>query len=125
VIIPHNIPSELISQLLGKSQAQLLIAEAGVVNLTVLTKGNKNLNHVIWVAKQGTRHMDWNEVPEGIGGDIEVSVWHELVKDKGQAIEYSVPTTDFRSPTSPIVTLWPSSSPENGELVEYTPQVGL
>jgi len=122
VIIPHTISSELVSKFVKKSQAQLLIAEAGALDLTILTKGNKKLNHVIWVAKQGSRHMDWNDVPEGIGGDLEVSVWHELVKDKGDSVGSQVPETDSKDPTSSIATLWPSSSPGDGEFIEYTPQ---
>lgn len=124
MIIPHDISSELVSKFVKQSQAQLLIAEAGALDLTILTKGNKKLNHVIWVAPQGSRHMDWNDVPEGIGGDLEVSVWHELVKDKGDSVGSEVPQTDSKSPTSPIVTLWPATSPESGEFVEYTPEVG-
>ncbi|KAL1970880.1 hypothetical protein VTN77DRAFT_2714 [Rasamsonia byssochlamydoides] len=121
VMFPHNLSPEALSNYLHKSQAQLLIAEAGAVDLAVVTKGNKQLNHVIWVAKQGSRHLDWNEVPAGIGGELEVSVWHELVKDKKHSVEAELPPLDPKSETPSITTLWPSTSGA-GEFVDYTPQ---
>jgi hypothetical protein len=124
VIVPHNLSPEALSSYLQKSQAPILIAEAGAVDLTVVTKSNKQLNHVIWVAQQGSRHLDWSEVPAGIGGDIEVSVWHELVKDKKHTVGAQVPPLDPKSETPSITSVWSSSSGA-GELVDYTPQVSV
>ncbi|KAL2010490.1 hypothetical protein VTN00DRAFT_6297 [Thermoascus crustaceus] len=118
VIVPHNLPAETLSAYLQKAQAEVLIAEAGSVDLSVVTTGNKQLSHVVWVAKQGSRHMDWNEVPEGIGGSLEVAVWHELVKDKKDSVGSEVPASAPKSETPSVVTVWPSS----GEFIEYTPR---
>lgn len=100
-----------------------MIAEAGTVDLSVVTKGSKQLSHIVWVAKQGSRHMDWNEVPQGIGGSLEVAVWHELVKDKKGFVGSEVPAFEPKSETPSVVTVWPSSG--IGEFIEYTPKVCL
>lgn len=123
MIVPHYLAPETLANYVQKSQAQVLIAEAGAVDLAVVTKGNKQLNHAIWIAKQGSRHMDWNEVPADVGGEIEVSVWHELVKDKKHSVAAEVPPLDPKSETPSITTVWPSASGD-AEFVEYTPQVG-
>lgn len=65
--------------------------------------------------------MDWNEVPEGAGGKIEVAVWHELVKERVD-IGSELPPLDPKSPTPSLTTL--RSSPTGpGEFVTYTPGV--
>jgi hypothetical protein len=107
---------------LRKAQAEVLIAEAGAVDLPTITQHNEQLKHAIWVAKQGSRHMDWNDVPDGIGGGLEVSVWHELVNDRKDVVGRELPTINHTTTTPPVTTLWPSSS-GIGEFVEYTPQV--
>lgn len=122
MIIPHNLPSEVLTEYLQKSQAELLIAEAGAVDLSVVTKGNQQLSHVLWVAKQGSRHMEWDQVPEGIGGRLEVAVWHELVKDKKGSITSELPEWEPKSPTPSITTVWPTASGV-GEFIEYEPKV--
>lgn len=119
VIIPHNLAPEELGSNLKKAQAQLLVAEAGAVDLTVVTKGNAQLKHVIWVVKEGSRHMDWNEVPDGIGGNLDVSVWHETVDEKKQLSDSEVPEYEPKFETPSILALWPSS----GEFIEYKPQV--
>ncbi|KAJ9207227.1 hypothetical protein DTO164E3_501 [Paecilomyces variotii] len=121
VIIPHNLPSEVLTEYLQKSQAELLIAEAGAVDLSVVTKGNQQLSHVLWVAKQGSRHMEWDQVPEGIGGRLEVAVWHELIKDKKGSITSELPEWEPKSPTPSITTVWPTASGV-GEFIEYEPK---
>lgn len=119
MIIPHNRVPEELGAYLKKSQAQLLVAEAGAVDLTVISKGNAQLKHVIWVVKQGSRHMDWSEVPDGIGGNLDVSVWHETVNEKKQLSDTEVPASEPKSTTPSILAVWPSS----GEFIEYKPQV--
>lgn len=92
------------------------------MSLPAVKKGNTYLNSVIWVAKHGSRHMDWNEVPEGIGGELEVAVWHEIIQDKKSSIGSDIPPPEPKSQTPSLVSLW-STSDDSGELVEYSPSV--
>ncbi|KAL6239442.1 hypothetical protein BDW75DRAFT_119311 [Aspergillus navahoensis] len=116
VIIPHNLPAEQLSGLLRKAQADSLIAEAGALDLTLVAKDNKQLSRVIWVAKMGSRHMDWNDTPKEVEGDLDVSVWHELVDEKKELAGLEVPEWDPSSKTPTLSTLW------SGEFVEYGPE---
>ncbi|KAL4760241.1 uncharacterized protein BDW70DRAFT_68924 [Aspergillus foveolatus] len=116
VIIPHNLPAEQLSGLLQKAQADSLIAEAGALDLTLVTKDNKQLSHVIWVAKMGSRHMDWNDVPKEVEDHLDVAVWHELVDEKKDLAGLDIPEWDPSSKTPTLSTLW------SGEFVEYGPE---
>ncbi|RAH71786.1 uncharacterized protein BO66DRAFT_390634 [Aspergillus aculeatinus CBS 121060] len=121
VIIPHNLKAESLSELLQKSQADSLIAEAGSLDLSFVAKDNKQLSQVIWVAKLGSRHMDWNDVPQDVKGTLEVTVWHELVEEKKELAWLEVPDYDPSTPTPSVTTVWPSKSSQ-GDFIEYQPE---
>ncbi|CAL00278.1 putative uncharacterized protein YHR045W [Aspergillus awamori] len=118
IIIPHNLEAESLSTLLKESEAEALIAEAGALDLSLVAKGNDQLSQVIWVAKLGSRHMDWNDVPEDVKGTLEVNVWHELVEEKKDLAGLEVPSWDPSSPAPSLTTVWPSKS-SAGEFIEY------
>ncbi|EGC47090.1 conserved hypothetical protein [Histoplasma capsulatum var. duboisii H88] len=120
VLIPRQVSSERLRSYLAMTSVDLLIAEAGTLELSALLQGAPSLRSTIWVANHGSRHMDWSQVPEGIGGDIEVAVWHELVKDKKALVGTEVPATVSDTPTHPIVAFWATSA-EEGQFVEYSP----
>lgn len=113
----------MLSSLLKKSQADVLIAEAGALDLSLVAEGNKQLSQVIWVAKIGSRHMDWNDVPAELTNSLEVSVWHELVDEKRDLAGLELPEWDPTTKTPSVSTVWRSSAGD-GELVEYQPEVG-
>ncbi|KAL2789137.1 hypothetical protein BJX66DRAFT_339569 [Aspergillus keveii] len=116
VLVPHNLDTEELSALLQKVQADSLIAEAGAVDLALVAKKNDQLSHFLWVAKLGSRHMDWNDVPKELQGRLNVAVWHELVDEKKDLAGLEVPEWDPTSPTPTLTTLW------SGEFIEYKPE---
>lgn len=118
-MIPHNPDPKKLGSYLKDVQAELLIAEAGAVDLTVVTSGNKQLKDIIWVAKEGSRHMNWNEVPAKLAGSVKVAVWHELVQEKKKLEDTEVPAYDPKSATPSITAFWPTTE----EFIEYKPQV--
>lgn len=120
-MIPHNLDPKKLGSYLKKVQAELLIAEAGAVDLTVITSGNEQLKDVIWVAKEGSRHMDWNEVPAKLAGSVKVAVWHELVEERKKLDDTEVPAYDPKSATPSITAFWPTTE----EFIEYKPQVSI
>lgn len=89
------------------------------MDLSVLLKGASSLKHAIWVAKEGSRHMDWTQLPDGIGSAIEVAEWHETVEDRKAPIFSSLPDTDPKIPPRPLVAFWPNLA-GNGNFVEYS-----
>lgn len=104
------------------AQADALIAEAGSLDLSVAAQGNKQLSHVVWVAKYGNRHMDWHGVPEGVDRDIKVDVWHELVEEKKDLAGLDLPEYDPKEQAPAINTVWPSSS-QSGKFIDFQSEV--
>lgn len=120
--MPHNLPAETLSAHLQHVQADALIAEAGSFDVSLVTKENKQLSLVLWVAKDGNRHMDWHEVPEGAKDNLEVSVWHELVEEQKDLAGMTVPEYDPSTPAPALTTVWPSSS-QAGEFIDFQSEV--
>ena len=122
VLVPHNLSTEQLIAHLRQAQPAFLVAEAGSVELSPVVSACPVLSHVIWVVQHGSRHMDWNEVPEGIGGRVEVSVWHELVDEKKSSVGPDLPESEPDSSVGPLATFW-STEDGSGKLVEYTSEV--
>ncbi|KAE8152508.1 hypothetical protein BDV25DRAFT_150991 [Aspergillus avenaceus] len=121
ILVPHNLDPKDLSALLQKAQADVLIAEAGALDLSLVAKSNGQLSQVIWVAKIGSRHMDWNDVPSDVKGSLDVSVWHEVVEEKKDLTGLDVPSWDASTPTPSVTTVWPSAS-QGFDFVEYQPE---
>lgn len=122
VLVPHNLSTDQLIAHLRQAQPEFVIAEAGSVELPPVLAACPVLSHVIWVVQSGSRHMDWNEVPEGIGGKVEVSVWHELVDEGSSTAKSELPTSEKGSRVGSLATFWPTED-GNGKLIEYTSEV--
>ncbi|CAG7944184.1 unnamed protein product [Penicillium salamii] len=121
VLIPHNLPAESLSAHLKQAGAEVLIAEAGSLDLSVVGNDNKQLSLVLWVAKYGNRHMDWNGVPDNVESTLKVAVWHELVEEFKDLAGYDVPEYDPKTETPAVNTVWPSSS-LSGQFIDFKPE---
>ena len=107
--------------LLRKTQTDILIAGAGTVPLADVVSGHPMLEHVIWVVQEGSRHLDWSEVPEGIGGRVGVAVWHELIEEKKSRTSEHPPSNDGeRRDPGKIVVVWQKKEDDVGEVIEYS-----
>lgn len=124
IMIPHNLESDILFGHLEKAQAQVLIAEAGSLDLGAVVNENKRLSHVIYVAKAGNKHMAWDELPPGVRTDLSLSVWSDLVEEMRNISGLDVSQWDPKTPSPALTMLEPSvSAAKQAEFVEYQPEV--
>lgn len=71
-----------LADILRKTQADVLVAAAGTISLKDLVTLYSGLKQAIWVVERSSRHIDWNEIPGGVGGKAHVSAWHDIVDQK-------------------------------------------
>jgi hypothetical protein len=102
--------------------ADALVAGAGSVPLAEISKGSSALRSIIWTVEKTSRHMGWSEVPEGIGGKMDVAVWHELVQEQKIGAS-ALPLTSGKPPG--VVFLWQEAVGKPAEITEFTQQVGI
>ncbi|QDS68750.1 hypothetical protein FKW77_004769 [Venturia effusa] len=119
VLVPYDHPVEGIIGLLQKTQADVLIAAAGSLPLQEVAKKHKSLKQVIWVVEKTSRHMDWTEIPKDIGGNIDVSVWHQLIQDHQDLSNADMP--DIKSEElGNIITICADKPGSEERIVEFT-----
>ncbi|TVY52365.1 hypothetical protein LCER1_G004606 [Lachnellula cervina] len=117
ILVPYhqNDPVEKLISLLQKSGADTVIAAVGSFPFDVISKSYPALKQLIWVVDEGSKHMDWNEVPKGTGGPVNVSTWQDIIQDAAPNAGSDLPLVDRASEAKNVVAFWPS-----GEMVEYT-----
>ena len=115
ILLPYDKTTEQLISLIESSKADTIVAAVGSFPYDVVTKSYPALRQMIWVVDEGSKHMDWNEVPKGTGGAINVATWQEIVQDQEPNTGAELPAVDRKSIAKKIIAFWPS-----GELVEFT-----
>ena len=120
-LIPFGLEQAQLTELIAKASPDVLITEAGTLDIESVARGSSSLKEVLLVTKTGSEHMDWSE-PGGKNGKTKVAVWKDLVVDSSASTE--VPASEKDSEVAPLSTFWPTP---NGkfEIVEYTSKVAL
>lgn len=104
-------------------QPDVLIAEAGALEVHRVFSGCQNLKQVMLVTKPGNEHMDFAEDAEMAGSKLKVSTWHDLVEENKSLALSEVPPVDRQAP-SPSLSLIESSD-DTTSVVEYTSEVSI
>jgi hypothetical protein len=115
ILVPYDEPIEKAIPLLKTSKADTVIAAVGSFPFDVITKSYPALKQLIWVVDEGSKHMDWDDVPKGTGGAINVSTWQEIIQDAEHNVGTDLPPVDRTGELKKVLAFWP-----NGELIEYT-----
>ncbi len=119
ILLSYDQPSATIISMLKQSNADTLIAAVGSLPFDAVTKKHPALRQLIWVVDEGSRHMDWDEVPKGTGGAINVSTWQEIIDDHKSSV-IALPKSDPTDRLTNLAAFWQSKLGDSGQLVEYT-----
>lgn len=115
VLIPYTQPIETVVSILKQSRADTIIAAVGSFAFDVVANGYPALKQLIWVVDEGSAHLDWNEVPTGTGGAVNVSTWSEILLEQAPTAGTELPAVDRAAVPKNVLALSTS-----GELMEYT-----
>ncbi|KAL8932162.1 MAG: hypothetical protein Q9211_006487 [Gyalolechia sp. 1 TL-2023] len=124
ILVPQEQSLDDLSKMLRAANADVLVTAAGSIPLQGLLKQYPGIRQVVWVVEGTSRHMDWNEVPEGVGGKAEIAVWHDIIEEKRPSVSTELPADNpEKAPTNVIVI---SNNPSNRstgfEVIEFTQQ---
>ena len=121
ILIPQGQPSEVLAQLLHKTQSEVLFAPAGVVSPDQLNNVGSSLKHIIWFVEPSSRHMDFLQPESGNNS----SQYHTLV-DEGMEKGTSELPSDTELKNAPnVISIWQGKNAESYEVVEFTQSVRL
>ncbi|KAL8802541.1 MAG: hypothetical protein Q9200_006548 [Gallowayella weberi] len=122
ILIPQQQSLESLSDMLRSTHADTLITAAGSIPLHGLLDQHPGLKQVIWVVERTSRHMEWNEVPEGVGGKAEIAVWHDIIEERKSSVSADLPANNADQPTANVITISQDASKKEFEVVAFTQQ---
>lgn len=120
ILIPFDQSDEAVISMLRRSAADTVVALPGSFPLDLVVKNYPSLRQVIWVVDEGNRHLDWTEVPKGMGGSINVSTWQDIVQDSPVDAGTEVLPVSGQSEPRDITVFWQSKPGVQEEMVRFT-----
>jgi hypothetical protein len=106
--------------MLRRSAADSVVTVPGAFPFDSVVKSYPALRQLIWVVDEGSKHMDWNEVPKGMGGSVNVATWQEIVQEQPQEAGKDLPPVDGQKEPRDITVFWESKPGVMEEMVRFT-----
>lgn len=119
IILPFNQPENHILDMLRSSMADTVVTIPGCFPLDSIFRAFPSLRQIIWVVDRGNKHLDWNEVPKGTGGTVDIATWSDILADNPPTAGtelLQISTT----PPKDIVMFWSKKSGEIEEMDTFT-----
>ncbi|KAL2133644.1 hypothetical protein VTI74DRAFT_2000 [Chaetomium olivicolor] len=120
VILPFDQSDDAVISMLRRSAADTVVTAPGSFPFDVVVKNYPSLRQLIWVVDEGSRHMDWNEMPKGTGGDISVSTWQDLISDSPIDAGKTLPPLEGQKEPRDITVFWQTKPGQQEEMVCFT-----
>ncbi|PTB42099.1 uncharacterized protein TrAFT101_008798 [Trichoderma asperellum] len=120
VLIPFDVSNEELISMMRRSAVDTVVTTPGSFPLDDITKAYPSLRQLIWVVDEGSAHLDWNEVPEGMGGSVNVATWQEIIRDAPADSSTELPPLDLEKVPMDVVTFWQTKAGTLEEMVRFT-----
>ncbi|KAI0169606.1 hypothetical protein GGR52DRAFT_550720 [Hypoxylon sp. FL1284] len=120
ILLPFDQPEDAIISMLQRSSADTVVTSPGAFPFDNVVKSYPALRQLIWVVDEGNKHLDWNEVPKGMGGSVNVSTWQDVLNDNPQSAGTGLPEIDPKADIQDVVFFWQSKPGTLEEMVRFT-----
>ncbi|KAL2018320.1 hypothetical protein VTK56DRAFT_923 [Thermocarpiscus australiensis] len=121
VILPFDQADDAVISMLRRSAADTVVTVPGAFPFDAVVKSYPSLRHLIWVVDEGNKHLDWNEVPQGTGGRVNVSTWQDIINDFPADAGKDLPPLEGQKEPRDITIFWQSKPGQQEEMVPFTP----
>ena len=111
-------------KLLADTGAECLIASAGSLPLTELSKSAPSSRQVIWVVEETSRQMDWSGSFDEARGKVDVSVWHELIEQNEARASSELPSSGGIE-AADVSLVWLARQNAAPKIVQFSQKVSL
>ncbi|EAQ86484.1 hypothetical protein CHGG_07737 [Chaetomium globosum CBS 148.51] len=120
VILPFDEPTDAIISMLRRSAADTVVTAPGSFPFDMVVGSYPSLRQLIWVVDEGSKHMDWNEVPQGTGSSVNVSTWQDIVNDSPVDAGKQLPQLEGQKAARDVTVFWKSKRGQQEEMVRFT-----
>ncbi|CAK7206037.1 hypothetical protein SEUCBS139899_008820 [Sporothrix eucalyptigena] len=115
ILLPFDQQDDaVLISMLRRSAADTVITAPGCFPFDTVVQSYPALRQLIWVVDEGSAHMDWNEVPEGTGGSVNVSTWQDVINDSPQTAGRELPPLEGQSQPRDVTVFWEPFRNEDG-----------
>lgn len=119
VIIPFDVEEQKLISMLKRAAVDTVVTATGAFPFDSVVKAYPSLRQLIWVVDEGSAHMDWNEVPEGIGGSVSVATWQEIIRDAPASEGTELPVADQETTPGDVVVFAEGKKGEQASMVRF------
>ncbi|KYK61475.1 hypothetical protein DCS_02617 [Drechmeria coniospora] len=120
VLIPFDVTSEELVSMLKRSAVDTVVAATGEFPLEDVVDAYPSLRQLVWVVDEGSSHMDWNEAPDGMKGNLELATWQDIVDEARDSVDGDLPALESEFNPQDIVTLWQRKPGQPEEMIRFT-----
>ncbi|KAI1801654.1 hypothetical protein F4811DRAFT_533418 [Daldinia bambusicola] len=120
ILLPFDQPEDAVISMLQRSGADTVVTAPGAFPFDNAVSSYPGLRQLIWVVDEGNKHLDWNEVPKGMGGSVNVSTWQDILNDNPVTAGTDLPPADPKAEIQDIVIFWQSKPGALEEMVRFT-----
>ncbi|ORY71632.1 uncharacterized protein BCR38DRAFT_331130 [Pseudomassariella vexata] len=120
ILLPFDEPEDVIVSMLQRSGADTVVTAPGAFPFDIVVKSYPALKQLIWVVDEGSKHLDWNEVPKGVGGSVNVSTWQDILNDVPVAAGTDLLSYDESKEPNDVVIFWKTKPGNLEEMVRLT-----
>lgn len=120
IILPFDQPDDAVISMLRRSAADTVVTAPGAFPFDHVVKSYPSLRQLIWVVDEGSSHMDWNEVPQGTGGSVNVSTWQDIVNDGPADAAKELPPLEGQKEARDVTVFWQAKPGTAEEMVRFT-----
>ncbi|KAJ2988397.1 hypothetical protein NUW58_g3997 [Xylaria curta] len=120
ILLPYDQSDASVISMLQQSGADTVVTCPGTFPFDSVVKSYPALRQLIWVVDEGSKHLDWNEVPKGMGGKVNVSTWQDILNDNPQTAGTELPSTDNKAAAPDVIMFWTPKTNSVEEMVRFT-----
>lgn len=120
VLIPFDVPLEQLTSMLRRAAVDTVITIPGAFPFDGVLKAYPALRQLIWVVDEGNSHMDWNEVPEGTGGSVNVATWQDILNEAPADAGTELGSSSADTTPQDVVTFWQNKSGQLEDMVRFS-----
>lgn len=107
ILLPFDVKSDAdLVSMLRRSAADTVITAPGCFPFDTVVQSYPALRQLIWVVDDGSAHLDWSEVPKGMGGRVNVATWQDVLNDAPQAAGRTLPPLEGQSRPRDVTVFW-------------------
>ena len=125
VLIPQGQSLDTLIEIFHKTNAVVLVTQAGILPPEKLANSLPELRQVVFVVEQASRHMDWTHNTSSTSSKPKVGIWHDIVKREDEGTSSS-PSLDLpEKELGNVITVRQNEARGAMEVNEYTQKVRL